>query len=423
MEEALQAVGFPTRKIPAALSPSPRAPAKAPPLGAAAVAAAVEAAALAGRHRATDRREIPVEVSVEPPRRGHQRCPSLHEEPKLEPKVEQKVQEVLVEVVRKVSYDSCVEKLGMEPRVIPEGIVTQVAQSSQVIQGFLLDSAEKKFQPPRRKLSVRRRPSTDLPLLHEERILDSNLQVTFLLPIGPVGAQFAEGVRAGFMEADEDTPPGRSILQVPYAGNKIALVTLWQIGPLEALEHARRRSQGSLCERENAPLDTSDEMSALSSALIYVVHRDEAIDCMEQQLGPICAVEASFGVMQSHQPRRFVVAVQDSQEGDFGETILKDLEARRVSSLQCMSVVRGDPESHRAVLVQVVETLAAHFQRVSSPAKRPSGAAHVNCDRTEGFQLPETDPEDGVFDEEDEQEQATTASGSSQHSTSRGASA
>lgn len=253
----------------------------------------------------------------------------------------------------------------------------------------------------RQRKSLRRAPMSELPLLHEERALDSNFKVTMLLPLGPLGQEFSDCLRAGFLEA-EDTGvylgERQDRLLVPYADSRIALVTIHQLGPVKALEYARRvqPAMADLGGREATNplpsqelLEMPDEMSALSSALVYVVCRQRAVDSAEQQLGPICAVEASYAASLGHHPWRFVAAVHDGlgrggkesfagcSPGPFGEEVLRELQSRRVcGELPCRAVLRGDIGSHRALLIYIVDSLAAHFHRVTSPQKRSQGSDH-----------------------------------------------
>jgi len=269
-----------------------------------------------------------------------------------------------------------------------------VPESSMALAGAAAVALDKKEKcalgpPPfRSKASLRRAAVSELPLLHEERSLESTFHLTLLLPMGPVGQEFMQCTCAGFAKAEGDAvvnaSPQDRIL-VPYADRKNALVSLRQVGPVEALEHARTRSASAFSEdRPQALPETADEMSALSTALIYVV-----ADSSEQQLGPICAVEASYAAVRRHRPCRWLVALHDPGEenlpagapegspGFLGEAILQELQSRRVGHLPCRSVVRRRLASHRAFLVHVVETLAGHFCKVTAPKETEAEAATI----------------------------------------------
>ncbi|CAE8585452.1 unnamed protein product [Polarella glacialis] len=273
------------------------------------------------------------------------------------------------------------------------------------------NAIQKASRKSRRRPSLCRRSfGQSLPLLDEELALDSNFHVTFLLPLEPIGFEFTNELEAaGFTFVNghvddrqgSDTasmPSAKSIcLLVPYSDNKSALVTLRQVGPVEALQHARLRSQRaaragdsgesspeSSCDDYKALPETADEMSALSTALVYVVQprNGRCADIAEQQLGPICAVEASYAALRGHQPCRFIAALHEppgSESGNPaapaspGEEVLRELQARRVGGhIPCVKVQRGDPHSYRALLVHVVESLASNFYRAgSSPKKGP----------------------------------------------------
>lgn len=218
----------------------------------------------------------------------------------------------------------------------------------------------------RRKPSTQRIPVSELPLLHEERSLESTFHVTFLLPHGPVGQEFMEHVRVGFAEAEGHLGCG---VLVPYADRKTALVSLRQ--------SALRRPQTAL-DIPQVLLAAADEMSALSTALVYVIHRPLLVDDADVQLGSICAIEASYTAAPGNHPRRFLAELceSDAVTGScmapvaaglantprfLSEEILHGLRSHNLGQLPCTHVIRGDPASHSKFLVQVVEALAAHF--------------------------------------------------------------
>merc|ERR1712107_672724 len=177
-------------------------------------------------------------------------------------------------------------------------------------------------------------------------------------------------------QADNDVSPGlagaRESVLVPYADHKTALVTLRHVGPVEAIEYARLRSQLREGGGQHALPDTSDEMSALSNALVYVVRRPQDGDSYEQQLGPICAVEASYTQsVREYQPSRFLVALHDADSNEFvtradktpslSVEVLRELQARRISQMPSADVHRYSRASYRSLLIHIVETLAANF--------------------------------------------------------------
>mmetsp|Transcript_28677 Transcript_28677/g.78847 ORF Transcript_28677/g.78847 Transcript_28677/m.78847 type:complete len:774 (-) Transcript_28677:144-2465(-) len=276
----------------------------------------------------------------------------------------------------------------------------------------------------------------ELPLLHEERSLDCTFHVTFLLPMGAWSTEFMETLKAAFSsdepglatESPEETVPdgkpqvSRDSVVVPYAGHKAALVTVQGVGPLEALNLARLNCHQQPPQRRprppplvagfdhspcEAPVPSAlpecvGELGAHSSALVYVVRRPPSskgamqATLGEEQLGPICAVEASFAKSASNAmdeqlddsgclgravpPRRFVAAVcgeEDQSNWLIADAALRELRARHVGPLPSTTVTQGDLGSHRSLMNRVVETLAAHFDR-DSPSKRQSPLSDVN---------------------------------------------
>jgi hypothetical protein len=249
----------------------------------------------------------------------------------------------------------------------------------------------------------------DLPSVQEERSLECTFQVTFLVPCGPEGRNFVENIRAAFREAPSTPLNGqsagscerssdKSFVLVPYAGSRTALVLLQEIGPVQALEHVRLKSQsqsagpsgstescfkvlpGHGWSAEGLP-EPTNEMYARSTALVYVVHAAQCMDGMERQLGPICSVEAFYAAAgNDFLPNRSLAALQEASStheacastpsvsarshgsSDSGtEEILRQLAHRRVGKLPCNTVVMGDRESHRSLLMHVVTSLAASF--------------------------------------------------------------
>jgi hypothetical protein len=104
------------------------------------------------------------------------------------------------------------------------------------------------------------------------------------------------------------------------------------------------------------------------------------MDGMERQLGPICSVEAFYAATTSEfLPQRSLAVLQESgdeskamnvssssepaQSGLSAETeeILRQLQQRRVPALPHTSVLVGDRESHRNLLLHLVNSLAADF--------------------------------------------------------------
>jgi hypothetical protein len=229
-----------------------------------------------------------------------------------------------------------------------------------------------------------------LPQVHEDRSTEFDFSITFLLPQGSEGEEFMNTVLEVFPEVHMDTFSTCSFVLVPYGGDKTAMVALHRLGPVEALEQARRCGpmkktaqdesepptnvgQTTTWQRQGLP-ETADEMAARSTAIVYVVHSFHSAEDAEQQLGPICSVEASYRVAnQRHQPRRFIVALQAEhsatckaedlgRSGLFGREVLKKLQARAVTPLPCTAVTAGYLPGHERLVVQIVEALAAHFR-------------------------------------------------------------
>jgi hypothetical protein len=156
-----------------------------------------------------------------------------------------------------------------------------------------------------------------LPQVHEDRSTEFDFSITFLVPRGLEGEEFMDIVLAVFPEAHIDAASSCSTATVPYGGDKTAMVALHRLGPVEALEHVRRSSASSaisykkkLCgeateDDSGWPRIGLPEAADESAALVYVVHAFRSAEDAEQQLGPICSVEASYRVAaRKHQPRR-----------------------------------------------------------------------------------------------------------------------
>jgi hypothetical protein len=239
----------------------------------------------------------------------------------------------------------------------------------------------------------------ELPRLHEERSLECTFQVTFLVPFGPEGRNFMENIRAAFGEAPSalaashtvSANSDKSFVLVPYAGSRTALVLLQDIGPVRALEHVRLRSRCSSRDlaksgkaQPEALPEPTNEMCARSTALVYVVHAAQCMDGLERQLGPICSVEAFYAAAGSEfLPQRSIVALQEPESGSHvfeapdplvpptarlrgqgssdTEEIIRQLQHRRVPRLPCTNVRMRDRESHRNLLLHLVNSLASDF--------------------------------------------------------------
>jgi len=237
--------------------------------------------------------------------------------------------------------------------------------------------------PLTRQLSTRRGSFAELPRLHEERPLDCTFDLTFVLPMGPVGHDFAIQVKKGFGGPESEAPMGATnledVLLVPYdADRRMALVTLRQIGPVDALALARQRSQLAPGFASTATSMREDELSVSSTAIVYVVTRAPSVDQAEQQLRPICALEASYSASQAPAPSRFLAVLHDEDMSPkatdrpqlFGD-VLQELRRRRVEGQLASAVAfREDSESHRGLVVHIVEALAAQFGRGSPDAKK-----------------------------------------------------
>jgi len=217
----------------------------------------------------------------------------------------------------------------------------------------------------------------ELPSLEEERSLEGNFQISFLAPFGE-GADLLRSVRTTFGEDQRD------FVLVPYMGQRTALVSLQQLGPLEALNHVRRRSNnvGQMWLGGASSLEASgcaalpeptSEVDARSTALVYVVHATASPDEAERQLGPICATEAFYAsanpkfrpyrfVMAMHEPRDLQAATATLDGGSLGEQVRQQLRARKVTALlPCLSSTRGSAKSLSGFMTQIVSALAADF--------------------------------------------------------------
>jgi len=239
----------------------------------------------------------------------------------------------------------------------------------------------------------RRAPARPWALLQvqEERSTEFDFGITFLLPKGKVGADFIGTVLAAFPTTRPNSASSLYTL-VPYGGEKTALVALQQLGPVEALEQARRSTSFAghelsslstdkcrIVQRKGLP-DTADEIAALTAALVYVVHTFRSVEDTEQQLGPVCAVEAFYrAAAGKYKPQRYIAAVQEpsssgtvvdlNRPGPLGEEVLKKLQSRAVNRLPCAAVESRDLAGHRSLIVQIVEALAMPFRSGFSEEK------------------------------------------------------
>lgn len=288
-----------------------------------------------------------------------------------------------------------------------------------------------------------------LPQVQEDRSTEFDFSITFIVPRGLEGEEFMEYIGAAFPEAHTDATSSLCFVLVPYGGDKTALLALQQLGPVEALEQARccgprqpiadsRRARGpqagasgpqaSFASQDGQPEllteespriwkrlgrkglpEPADEMSARSTAIAYVVRSFRSAEDAEQQLGPICSVEASYRVAAAkHRPRRFLVALHDAEAGkaverpvDFGRPgplgrdVLKKLQSRAVAPLPCTAVSRGDLLGHQSLVVQIVEALAAHFRPGGAAADEKYECSGVGSETTAGSSMcttPQTSP-------------------------------
>lgn len=279
-----------------------------------------------------------------------------------------------------------------------------------------------------------------LPQVHEDRSTEFDFGITFIVPRGQEGEEFMAYIVAAFPEGRADASSPFCFVLVPYGGDKTALVALQQLGPVEALEQARRcgpkppncgrergpqgacgqasfasqDTQPELCSAESPGIwkrkglpETADEMSARSTAIAYMVHAFRSAEDAEQQLGPICSVEASYrNAALRHRPRRFLIALHDQEPGqverpvDFGRPgplgrdVLKKLQHRGHRDLPCTAITRGDISGHQALVIQIVEALAAQFRQGGSAEEKYENSV-VGSETTAGSSMcttPQTSP-------------------------------
>eukprot|EP00747_Dinoflagellata_sp_TGD_P214911 gnl/TRDRNA2_/TRDRNA2_87710_c0_seq1.p1 gnl/TRDRNA2_/TRDRNA2_87710_c0~~gnl/TRDRNA2_/TRDRNA2_87710_c0_seq1.p1 ORF type:complete len:772 (+),score=113.13 gnl/TRDRNA2_/TRDRNA2_87710_c0_seq1:54-2369(+) len=244
-----------------------------------------------------------------------------------------------------------------------------------------------------------RRAAASMPVVPEEQSLEFTFDVTFLLPSGEEGKEFMEHLLAACSSlapahvtttnvnaVDKLSEPISAL--IPCAGGGTALVGLRQLGQADALKHVMLRARcrgtdaGASLPQGGLP-ETTDKTSARSTALVYVVHSFRSMEDKERQLGPICAVEASYkAAAGGFMPLRLVVALHDAEApanesdkpGPLGEEVLKELRARRVLELPGLAVNRGDTAGHRALVQHIAECLAAHFDTAHSEKKKKSAA-------------------------------------------------
>lgn len=232
-------------------------------------------------------------------------------------------------------------------------------------------------------MNYHRPPTTIGVPIHEERSLDCTLDVTFLVPYGQDGKDFMMDLHSAF---DSELRTSEECVLVPCGGSRTALVMLRSLGPCEAINHVKRWAQEvnqpSTQKRISASqdvLDAAEKTCVLPRALVYVVQRQHCVDGTEQQLGPICRLEASYAAARGeHQPCRFMAALHEPSEmfveardaevpGPVGAEFLRQLEQRGVQQMPCTAVIKGDMASHHALLVYIVETLVAQQDLSMSP--------------------------------------------------------
>jgi len=219
----------------------------------------------------------------------------------------------------------------------------------------------------RRRPLVPRRPTVgELPLVDENRSLDYTFTVTFLLPVGDWTTAFIDATGAcctssTWPEVQVDPVSGiaQRAVMMPCTEHSNAMVTLRYVGPVEALDQARQRS------REGLTCFPSMPESPGEGALVYVVHEPDFPPSMEELVGPICAMEASYGNPLVGRPYRMLAAVLgpgDSRrrwEASPGDSIIKELRSRCVAPLPSATVVLGDLGSHRSLLEHITDVLAS----------------------------------------------------------------
>lgn len=246
-------------------------------------------------------------------------------------------------------------------------------------------------------MTMHRPPTTIGVPIHEERSLDCTLEVTFLVPAGDNGKDFMLDLHNAF---DSSANTSEDCVLVPCGGSRTALVMLRSLGPCEAIHHVKRwasEAKKPSCARHIAPgkdrVEAADGTFALPRAVVYVVQRQHCVDGTEQQLGPICSLEASYAIAKvDHQPCRFMAALHERSEmfvraseaevpGPVGAEFLRQLEQRGVQQLPCTAVIKGDMASHRALLVYIVETLVSQQDLNNAPVTDCS--AGMDCRMSE----------------------------------------
>lgn len=237
------------------------------------------------------------------------------------------------------------------------------------------------------------RPS--LAQVSEDSATELDCSVTFLLPMGEEGEEFMSAVLSAFPQVNFSSSNASICVTVPYGGGKTAMVSLQKLGPVEALQQVRQcasimsqtnDSDVSGPQGNGLHLEPVGEVGAQSSALVYVVRPFNSAEDAEQQLGPICSVEALYrSADQRRQPRRFLAALYGGGEGNacycstkdgicegpaelnipgpFGKEVLRRLASRRVDPApSCTAVRRNCIAEHEAFVKLIVQALASHFR-------------------------------------------------------------
>lgn len=230
------------------------------------------------------------------------------------------------------------------------------------------------------KLPKRRARSTlglHTPLLQvpEHRSMEFMLGITFLVPHGNDPTELMNTLSLVFpMVKEEHYMPNliSPTALVPQGYHNMALVSFQTMGPVDALKKAQCHSKNNLQDALNPTglPETSDVFCSQSAAIVYVVRPFESEEEAEQQLGPICSIEACCRSMfTSLQPKRYVAVMHSSSEpysllkqgvrDPVGDDILSRLRSRAVASMPCTAIAERDLKSHQALITQVVDDLTA----------------------------------------------------------------
>eukprot|EP00929_Paragymnodinium_shiwhaense_P091137 TRINITY_DN5117_c0_g1_i1.p1 TRINITY_DN5117_c0_g1~~TRINITY_DN5117_c0_g1_i1.p1 ORF type:complete len:520 (+),score=81.55 TRINITY_DN5117_c0_g1_i1:116-1675(+) len=202
-----------------------------------------------------------------------------------------------------------------------------------------------------------------LPSLQEERSLEGDLVITFLVPLGR-GPLFLEAVRkaawqascmstprpAAFDSGCHDQAQGELLL-VPYSGSRTAAVRIRQIGPLEALA-----ADGK------ALLHPFHFSSPRSTALVYVTYATESEVEVERQVQTVLHAEDLMTraiADGTDAPCRLSVRVT-REDDHVPESSIPDLVQASISTLAChqLPACENTGPGLVSMLRQVVEVVA-----------------------------------------------------------------